>query len=248
MVRHLQQTLSGFGLEVRTHEYQVLQSKPRKVELTMTAPTKRRISLDEPPIAGDPTSSHAELGGGYVSYSASGTASGQLVYVNYGLPPDYEQLRALGVSVKDHIVVARYGRSHRAVKTHTAEQAGARAIILYSDPADDGVTKGPAWPDGYWRGEQMLQRGNAKYSWYWHGDPLTPGVAATADATRLEAAAAPTLPKIPVLPISWGEAKHLLAAIGGPEAPAPFRGGVPLTCHVGRAPPPPRSPWRWTRG
>ena len=236
LVRHLQQTLSGFGLEVRTHEYQVLQSKPRKVELTMTAPTRRRISLDEPPIAGDPTSSHPELGGGYVSYSASGTASGQLVYVNYGLPPDYEQLRALGVSVKDRIVVARYGRSHRAVKTHTAEQAGARAIILYSDPADDGMTKGPAWPDGYWRGEHMLQRGNAKYSWYWHGDPLTPGVAATADATRLEQAAAPTLPKIPVLPISWGEAKHLLAAIGGPEAPASFRGGVPLTYHVGPGP------------
>ena len=158
LAEHLRQTLEGFGLEVRVHEYLVLHSKPRQVEVTMNSPERRRISLDEPPIAEDPTSSHPELGGGYVSYSASGTASGQIVYVNYGLPPDYAQLAALGVSVKDRIVVARYGRSHRAVKTHTAEQAGARALILYSDPADDGMVKGPAWPDGYWRGEHMLQR------------------------------------------------------------------------------------------
>ena len=156
--------------------------------------------------------------------------------MNYGLPPDYDELRKLGISVKDRIVVARYGRSHRAVKTHTAEQAGARAIILYSDPADDGKVKGPAWPEGYWRGEHMLQRGNAKYSWYWHGDALTPGVAATADAARIDQATAPTLPRIPVVPISWGEAQHLLSALAGPEAPASFRGGLPFTYHVGPGP------------
>jgi N-acetylated-alpha-linked acidic dipeptidase len=236
LARHLRQTLEGFGLEVRTHEYQVLHSKPRKVEIAMTAPARRPIRLDEPPLAEDPTSAHPELGGGYVSYSASGTVSGPIVYVNFGLPPDYAQLEKLGVPVKDRIVVARYGRSHRAVKTHTAEQAGARALILYSDPADDGQVKGPAWPDGYWRGEHMLQRGNAKYSWYWHGDALTPGVAATADADRIAEATAPTLPKIPVVPISWGEAQHLLSALAGPEAPAPFRGGLPFTYHVGPGP------------
>ena len=236
LAQHLRKTLEAFGLEVRVHEYQILHSKPRKVELTMSAPKRRRISLDEPAIPEDPTSSHAELGGGYVSYSASGTAAGQIVYVNYGLPPDYEALKRVGVLVKDKIVLARYGRSHRAVKTHTAEQAGARALILYSDPADDGQTKGPAWPEGYWRGEQMLQRGNAKYSWYWHGDALTPGVAATADATRINQATAPTLPKIPVVPISWGEAQHLLSALKGPEAPATFKGGLPFTYHVGPGP------------
>jgi N-acetylated-alpha-linked acidic dipeptidase len=233
---HLRTTLEGFGLEVKVHEYQVLHSKPRRIALTMTAPTNRPLSLDEPAIPGDPTSSHPELRGGYVSYSASGTASGQIVYVNYGLPPDYEQLKKLGVSAKDKIVVARYGRSHRAVKTHTAQQAGARALILYSDPADDGEVKGPAWPNGYWRGEQMLQRGNAKYSWYWHGDPLTPGVAATAGAPRIDEKTAPTLPKIPVVPISWGEAQHLLSALKGPEAPAAFTGGLPFTYHVGPGP------------
>jgi N-acetylated-alpha-linked acidic dipeptidase len=236
LAQHLRATLEGFGLEVRVHEYQILHSRPRTVELTMTAPSRRRLSLDEPPMPEDPTSSHPELGGGYVSYSASGIASGQIVYVNYGLPPDYEELKKLGISVKDRIVVARYGRSHRAVKTHTAEQAGARALILYSDPADDGQTRGPAWPEGYWRGEHMLQRGNAKYSWYWHGDALTPGVAATADAPRIDEATAPTLPKIPVVPISWGEAQHLLRALKGPEAPATFTGGLPFTYHLGPGP------------
>jgi N-acetylated-alpha-linked acidic dipeptidase len=236
LAQHLRTTLEGFGLEVRVHEYQVLHSKPRNVELTMTAPRRQRLSLDEPSLAGDPTSSHPELGGGYVSYSASGTASGPVVYVNYGLPPDYAALAKLGVSVKDKIVLARYGRSHRAVKTHTAEQAGARAIILYSDPADDGMVKGPAWPDGYWRGEHMLQRGNAKYSWYWHGDALTPGVAATAGAVRIDEATAPTLPRIPVVPISWGEARHLLSALEGPAGPESFRGGLPLPYQVGPGP------------
>ena len=185
VVRYLQKTLAGFGLDVQTHEYHVLLAKPKTVAITMTAPTRRALSIDEPAIPEDPTSSHPELGGGYVAYSASGTAEGQVVYVNYGLPADYAELAALGVSLTGKIALARYGRSHRAVKTHTAEQAGARALILYSDPGDDGEAKGPAWPNGYWRGQQMLQRGNAKYSWFWHGDPLTPGVGATKDAARI---------------------------------------------------------------
>ncbi len=236
VVKYLQDTLTGFGLEVETHEYQVLLAKPRKVEIAMTAPSRRALSVDEPAIPEDPTSSHPELGGGYVAYSASGTAQGQVVYVNYGLPADYAELAALGVSLKGRIALARYGRSHRAVKTHTAEQAGARALILYSDPGDDGEAKGPAWPRGYWRGQQMLQRGNAKYSWFWHGDPLTPGVGATADAARIPEATAPTLPKIPVVVLSWGEAQHLMAALGGANAPEPFHGGLKMPYKVGPGP------------
>lgn len=226
VVRYLQQTLAGFGLDVQTHEYQVLLSAPRRVAVAMTAPARRALSVLEPAITGDRTSTHPELKGGYVAYSASGSASGQVVYVNYGLPADYEALQALGVSLKGRIALARYGRSHRAVKTFTAEQAGARALILYSDPGDDGEARGEAWPPGYWRGADMLQRGNAKYSWFWHGDPLTPGVGATADATRLDPRTAPTLPKIPVVVLSWGEARALLAALGGPDAPERFRGGL----------------------
>ena len=236
VVRYLQQTLAGFGLDVQTHEYQVLLAKPKTIAITMTAPTRRALSVDEPAIPEDPTSSHPELGGGYVAYSASGTAEGQVVYVNYGLPADYAELATLGVSLKGKIALARYGRSHRAVKTHTAEQAGARALILYSDPGDDGEAKGPAWPKGYWRGQQMLQRGNAKYSWFWHGDPLTPGVGATKDAARMPEATTPTLPKIPVVVVSWGEAQHLMAALGGPNAPERFHGGLRMPYKVGPGP------------
>lgn len=215
LVKHLEATLRSFGLDVQVHEYQALLSHPRSVTVTLTAPTGRELRLTEPALAEDPTSQHPELGGGYIAYSASGNAAGQVVFVNYGLPADYDALRAQGVSVKDRVALARYGRSHRAVKVHTAQAAGARAVMLYSDPQDDGEVKGAVWPNGYWRGAEMLQRGNAKLSWFWHGDPLTPGVAATAEATRLDAATAPTLPTIPVVVISATDAAALKAAITG---------------------------------
>jgi N-acetylated-alpha-linked acidic dipeptidase len=209
LVKHLQSTLAGFGLDVTVHEYDVLLSHPRSVRITQTAPARREIPVTEPALPEDPTSSHRELGGGHIAYSASGTANGEVVFVNYGLPADYEALRGRGVSVKDRIALVRYGRSHRAVKVHQAQHAGARAVILYSDPEDDGPPRGAAWPDGYWRGGDMLQRGNAKMSWFWHGDPLTPGVAAKANAARLQPATAPTLPRIPVVVISANEAAAL---------------------------------------
>ena len=215
VVAYLERTLGGFGLDVETHEYQVLLAKPRVVEIAMTAPSARPLPVTEPVLAADPTSKHPELEGGYIAYSASGTATGPIVYVNYGLPADYAELATLGVSLKGKIALARYGKSHRAVKTHTAEQAGARALVLYSDPADDGAAKGATWPDGYYRGADMLQRGNAKYSWFWHGDPLTPGVGATAGAARIPVATAPTLPKIPVVVVSASQARTLMAALSG---------------------------------
>lgn len=236
VVAYLERTLKGFGLAVETHEYQVLLAKPRVVEIAMTAPAAAPITVAEPAIAADPTSNDKELGGGYVAYSASGTATGQIVYVNYGLPADYAELAKLGVTLRGKIALARYGKSHRAVKTHTAEQAGARALVLYSDPADDGATKGATWPDGYYRGADMLQRGNAKYSWYWHGDPLTPGVGATADAPRIPIATAPTLPKIPVVVVSAAQARTLMAALHGADAPARFRGGLDASYKVGPGP------------
>ena len=215
LVEHLQATLRGFGLDVKVHEYAALLSHPRSVRLTQTAPARREIRLTEPAIPEDPTSAHPELGGGSIAYSASGTASGEVVYVNYGLPADYDGLKAKGIVVKDRIALARYGRSHRAVKVHTAQEAGARAVILYSDPEDDGPPKGAAWPAGYWRGGDMLQRGNAKFSWLWHGDPLTPGVAATPAIDRLQPMTAPTLPRIPVVVISANEAAKLRESMSG---------------------------------
>jgi N-acetylated-alpha-linked acidic dipeptidase len=211
LVEHLQRTLRSFGLAVTVHEYQALLSHPQRIELLMTAPERRAINVAEPAIAGDPTSAHPELGGGHIAYSANGVAAGEIVYVNYGLPDDYAELRKKGVAVRGRVALARYGRSHRAVKVHTAQEHGAAALILYSDPEDDGAAKGPAWPNGYWRGGDMLQRGNAKFSWFWHGDPLTPGVAATPSATRLDPSQAPTLPRIPVAVIAANEAAALKA-------------------------------------
>jgi N-acetylated-alpha-linked acidic dipeptidase len=227
LVTHLQSTLSGFGLDVAVHEYHALLSRPRSVSITLTTPTVREIRVTEPPLAEDPTSQHPELGGGYIAYSASGQASGPVVFVNYGLPDDYAALQSQGVSVKNRVALARYGRSHRAVKVHTAQEHGALALILYSDPEDDGEAKGAVWPKGYWRGGDMLQRGNAKMSWFWHGDPLTPGVAATADATRIDTNSAPTLPKIPIVVISANEAAALKSAMTGPgPGPATVRVAV----------------------
>lgn len=215
LVKHLQTTLSGFGLGVAVHEYQALLSHPRSVRVTQIAPARRDIGVTEPAIVEDATSSHRELGPGYIAYSASGTATGDVVDVNYGLPADYDALRQKGVLVRDRIALARYGRSHRAVKVHTAQEEGARAVILYSDPEDDGPPKGPPWPNGYWRGAEMLQRGNAKFSWFWHGDPLTPGVAAKPTIDRLQPMKAPTLPRIPVVVISANEAAKLRESLTG---------------------------------
>ena len=209
LVKHLESTLKAFGLDVSVHEYRAYVSRPRSVRITQISPIRRDIRLDEPAIAADPTSSHAELGGGYIAYSASGTATGELIDVGYGLPADYDALQGKGLSARNKIALARYGKSHRAVKVYTAQQAGARALILYSNPEDDGPARGPAWPDGYWRGGDMLQRGNAKLSWFWHGDPLTPGQPAKPNVDRLLPDTAPTLPRIPVAVISANEAARL---------------------------------------
>ncbi len=237
VIAHLESTLRGFGLDVERFDYQAYLSAPVSERITLTAPVRRELPLDEPAIAEDPTSSHPELGGSWIAYSASGVAEGEVVYVNYGLPADYAELQRMGVSVRGRIALARYGRSHRAVKVFGAQNAGARAIVFYSDPADDGEVRGAPWPDGYWRGSQMAQRGNAKMSWYFHGDALTPGVAATADAPRLDPREAPTVPRIPVMALGWDAARHILSALGGREAPATFRGGVPgVTYRVGPGP------------
>lgn len=233
VIAYLRRTLQGFGLEVEAHEYQAWLSHPKRVRVTRTAPSERALAVHEPGMADDPTSSHPELADAFVAYSASGDVSGELVYANYGLPADFASLAERGVEVRGRIAIARYGRSHRAVKVFAAQEAGAVALILYSDPADDGFARGSAWPTGYWRGEQMPQRGNAKLSWYFHGDPLTPGVAATATAQRLMPGNAPTLPRIPVVALAWGEAQHLLSALGGPVAPTEWRGALPIGYRLG---------------
>ncbi|MEW6320848.1 MAG: CocE/NonD family hydrolase [Acidobacteriota bacterium] len=229
----IRQALDAAGLTTDVHDYQAYLSTPAHVAVELTAPVAEPLAVREPDHALDPDSRHPDLGPAYVAYSASGTVTAPVVYVNYGLPPDYAALAAAGVDVTGKIVLARYARSHRAVKIFTAQEAGAAGILIYSDPADDGAARGPVWPEGPWRADFQTQSGNGKYSWHWHGDPLTPGVAATADAPRLRAAEAPTLPRIPAAVLPAREAAKILSRLDGAIAPAAFTGGFAFPYRVG---------------
>jgi N-acetylated-alpha-linked acidic dipeptidase len=233
VAEYVRKALADAGFDVEVFEYRAYLSVPKAIAVDVVAPIAQTLSVTEPPSDLDPDTKHPGLGPGFVAYSASGDVTAPIVYVNYGLPSDYAQLAARSVDVRGKLVIARYGRSHRAVKLHTAEQAGAAGLLIYSDPADDGFVRGETWPQGVWRTEQLLQRGNAKYSWFWHGDPLTPGAPALADAVRLDPATAPTLPRIPAAVLSWGEARKILERLDGAVVPAGFQGGLPFTYRVG---------------
>lgn len=234
VVAFLRDELQRLGLEVEVPEYRAYLSAPVRTEAELVSPVRESFALMEPSDPRDPDSAHPEIEPAYIAYSASGEVTAPVVYVNYGLPPDYEALRAAGVDVRGRIVIARYGRSHRAVKVHTAQENGAVGVIFYSDPADDGFKRGEVWPEGMWRTEFMVQRGNAKFSWFWHGDPLTPGVASTPDNPFIAPEEAPTLPRIPVVAMSWGEAQRILERLSdSPVAPEAFQGGLPFEYHTG---------------
>jgi N-acetylated-alpha-linked acidic dipeptidase len=232
----IRKRLEDAGLETEVQDFDVYLSTPRSIAVELIAPTREPLNVREPASPVDPDSNNAELGPAFVSYSASGTVAAPVVYVNYGLPPDYDKLSAAGVDVKGKIVIARYARSHRAVKIHTAQERGAAAIIIYSDPADDGYAKGLTWPEGPWRADFQAQRGNGKYSWFWHGDPLSPGAGARAATTVLDPATAPTLPRIPAIVLPWKEAAKILNQLRGPAVPAGFQGALPFTYRLGPGP------------
>jgi putative CocE/NonD family hydrolase len=210
VARYLEATLREAGLAVEVEEYQAYLSAPERVSLEILSPRPEPLSLWEPSDPRDPDSDHPELEPAWIAYSGSGVVEADVVSAGYGLPADYE-----GLEVSGKIALVRYGKSHRAVKVATAQERGARAILIYSDPEDDGAGKGPVWPEGPFRDPDQVQRGNAKLSWFWHGDPLTPGVAATTDADRLDPQKAPTLPRIPAVPLSAREASKILESLPG---------------------------------
>lgn len=232
----IEQELKGMGFATRRSVYQPYLSYPRQVRVSLTRPLALVLPTGERSDALDPDTSHPELLPGFVAYSASGRVRAPVVYANYGLPADYAALESLGVGVAGSLVLARYGKVHRAVKVHGAEIRGAGGILIYSDPADDGYVQGDPWPRGPWRAAWFLQRGNAKYSWHWHGDPLTPFAAATRDAARLAPEQAATLPRLPAAVLSSSSAHEILSRLRGPAAPAGFQGGLPFTYHVGAGP------------
>ncbi len=226
-----------WGLEARIETFHVLFPTPRERLLELVAPTRFRATLAETPIAGDPTSAQtSQQLPTYNAYSIDGDVTAPLVYVNYGLPADYVRLERLGIDVRGKIVIARYGGSWRGIKPKVAAEKGAVGCLIYSDPKDDGWFEGDVYPKGAFRPPQGVQRGSVADMPLYPGDPLTPGVGATQDAKRLDRKDAATLTKIPVLPISYADARPLLDALGGPVAPEEWRGALPLTYHLGPGP------------
>jgi N-acetylated-alpha-linked acidic dipeptidase len=226
-----------FGLEASIETFYPLFSTPKERLLELVGPVSFHASLAETPVAGDPTSSQtaAQLPS-YNVYSIDGDVTGDLVYVNYGVPADYERLERLGVDVRGRIVIARYGASWRGIKPKVAAEHGAIGCLIYSDPRDDGYFAGDVYPKGPYRPPQGVQRGSVSDGPLYSGDPLTPGVGATKPPEHFDVKSAATLTKIPVLPISYSDAQPLLAALGGPVAPREWRGSLPLTYHVGPGP------------
>jgi N-acetylated-alpha-linked acidic dipeptidase len=226
----------SWGLNAQIEEFDVLFPTPKERVLEMIEPVRFRAELKEPAIADDPDSSDAGQLPTYNAFSADGDVTGHLVYVNYGVPADYEQLAKMGVEVKGKIVIARYGASWRGIKPKVAYEHGAIGCLIYSDPRDDGFYQGDVYPVGPYRPEQGVQRGSVMDMPIHPGDPLTPGWGAVKGARRLPREEADVLMKIPVLPISYGDALPLLRALGGQVAPESWRGALPITYHVGPGP------------
>ena len=227
--------MQSFGWDAKIEQFDVLFPTPKSRLLEMTSPTHYTAKLEEPAVAVDPTSNQKnEQLPTYNAYSPDGDVTAPLVFVNYGVPADYEELERLGVSVKGAIVIAKYGHSWRGVKPRVAWEHGAIGCLIYSEPADDGYSPERTFPEGPMRPPQGVQRGSVMdFPHAYPGDPLTPGIGATKDAKRLDIKDAKNLAPIPTLPISYGDAQPLLAALTGPVAPESWRGTLPITYHVG---------------
>ena len=227
------QKYKSYGLDAHIETYTVLYPTPKTRVLELTGPTQYTAVLKEPAVPGDATSGQENQLPTYNAWSADGDVTGQLVFVNYGLPDDYETLAKLGIDVKGKIVIAKYGRSWRGIKPKVAYEHGAIGCIIYSDPKDDGYTAGEVYPKGAYKSEYGVQRGSVMDMVIYPGDPLTPGVGAIKDAKRLDRKDAVTILKIPVLPISYHDAQPLLAALDGTVAPSDWQGSLPITYHIG---------------
>ena len=224
----------SWGYDTKIESYFVLFPTPKKRLLEMVSPKKYRAILEEPALKEDATSNQKkEQLPTYNAYSVDGDVTGDLVFVNYGVPKDYEVLKRLGISVKGKIVIAKYFGSWRGIKPKLAAENGAIGCIIYSDPKDDGYRQGDVYPKGAFKNQYGVQRGSVMDMPLYPGDPLTPGYGATKNAKRLKIKDAPTLTKIPVLPISYHDAKPLLQNLSGPVAPQNWQGALPITYHIG---------------
>src|SRR5437016_11044174 len=227
----------SFGWDARIETFQVLYPTPVSEKIDLLGAKPYHVKLQEPPIPGDTTARSKQPSlPAYLEYQGDGDVTAPLVYVNYGMRDDYKALQRLGVDVKGKIVIARYGGGWRGLKPLLAQQHGAAGCLIYSDPSDDGYSVDATYPNGPARPPHGFQRGSVADMPIYPGDPLTPGVGSTQDAKRLKVEEAPTITKIPVLPISYADAQPLLAALTGRVAPEGWRGGLSITYHLGPGP------------
>lgn len=223
----------NFGFNAEIVSYSVWMPYPHEVSLELTAPEKMTLATPEPPVSGDDDTRQSGPYAAFNAYSPSGEVTAPVIYVNYGMVDDYNELDSLGISVEGKIVIARYGRCYRGVKARLAEEHKAAGLILYSDPQDDGYVDGDTYPHGPWRPIGGIQRGSIEYTQIYPGDPLTPNSPAVPASKRIAPADAANLPKIPTLPISAQDASSVLEFLGGPHVPKGWQGGLPFTYHVG---------------
>lgn len=229
--------LREFGFdEVIMNHYEVLLPRPIEREITLIAPETYKLKLFEPSMPEDPDSGQEGVLPTFNAYSADGDVTTEVVYVNYGIPEDYEVLDSLGISVRGKIVIARYLRSWRGIKPRLAAERGAVGCLIYSDPADDGFVKGDVMPDGKWRPEHGVQRGSVMDMPHYPGDPQTPMRPSKKGAKRIPLDEVTTFQKIPVQPISYGDALPILRCLGGKAVPEAWQGGLPIAYHFGPGP------------
>jgi len=236
LAEYVRDRLVEFGLKTEIVPYDIWLNHPVSVSLNLVKPEPASLSLREEGYLRDKSSFSEAAFPGFHGYGASGKAAGKVVYVNYGTHEDFERLESLGLSVEGRIVIVRYGKVFRGLKVKEAQARGAKAVIIYSDPADDGYMQGDIYPDGPMRPPSSLQRGSVQFLSSGPGDPSTPGYASTKNAKRVGRDQMTGIPKIPSLPLSYGEAAKILGALAGDRVPDDWQGGLPFAYHVGPGP------------
>jgi len=236
IAHYVRDKLRDAGFEVELVEYEAYMPYPKEVRFTLVEPESFQGPTPEEGWVWDKDSFNRDVLLPYNAYSPSGEVTAEVVYVNYGLPEDYQVLEEMAIDVRERLVLARYGRSFRGVKARVAEEKGAAALMIYSDPADDGYMKGDIYPRGPQRPRTAVQRGSIQYLVEYPGDPLTPGWASTKKAKRIPPQEATNLPRIPTMPLSYGDAEVILRNLAGPVVPEGWQGGLPFAYHVGPGP------------
>jgi N-acetylated-alpha-linked acidic dipeptidase len=233
---YVRDRLAAYGWSARIEEIPVYLNYPVASRLELVTPARETLAVRERGVPWDKDAYGAAAFDAFHGYSASGEVTAEVVYANYGDVDDLKKLADLGVDVRGRIVLVRYGKIFRGLKVRNAERAGAAAVVIYSDPADDGFAKGDPYPRGPARPEDAIQRGSVQFLSEAPGDPTTPGWASRAGGKRLQPKEARGIPRIPSLPLAWGEAIKILRALEGPNVPAGWQGALPLAYHVGPGP------------